>query len=67
MPEPLSGSALALVILAFVAGMAVPFAFGMERLNGFGRWLASKIPYEPPPGEGEEKAMEEASQKGGDE
>lgn len=41
-------SILPVVLLAFVAGMCVPFRFGIERLRGFGRATLGKLPYEPP-------------------
>jgi len=39
---------IALVVLAFTAGMCVPFRYGIERLRGFGRAVVSKLPYKPP-------------------
>lgn len=59
--DPLSGTVLAIVALSLIAGMAVPFTYGMERLNGFGRWMADKLPYTPPPGKDEGEAMEAAT------
>ncbi|WP_439028413.1 hypothetical protein [Haloarchaeobius sp. DT45] len=35
-------------LLAFVAGLMVPFEYAMGRLRGFGRHLLSKLPYHPP-------------------
>lgn len=54
------------LVVGFMGGLWVPAKFGMERLEGFGRWAALKIPYEPPPGKSEEEAMEEAHDGGGD-
>lgn len=51
---------LSLVVLAFAAGATVPAYYAEERLRGFGRKLASRLPYEPPPGMSEEEAMREA-------
>jgi hypothetical protein len=42
--------------------MAVPTRYGFERLAGFGRYVAAKLPYEPPPGESEQEAMEQATE-----
>ena len=39
---------LAVVAVAFIGGMCVPFKYGIERLRGFGRALFSKLPYKPP-------------------
>ena len=39
---------IALVVLAFTAGLCVPFRYGIERLRGFGRAVVSKLPYKPP-------------------
>ncbi|WP_435362746.1 hypothetical protein [Haloarchaeobius sp. DYHT-AS-18] len=36
------------LLLAFVAGLFVPFGFAMERLRGFGRHIVAKLPYRPP-------------------
>jgi len=51
---------LSLVVLAFAAGATVPAYYAEERLRGFGRKLASRLPYEPPPGMSEKEAMREA-------
>ncbi|GGM26844.1 hypothetical protein [Haloarcula argentinensis] len=47
-------------MLWFIAGMAVPTRYGMERIEGFGRFYASKLPYKPEPGMDEETAMQQA-------
>ena len=60
-----SSSLLGVALLAFLAGMAVPTRYGLERFAGFGRWFAGKLPYEPQPGKNEEEAMEEAVDEGG--
>jgi hypothetical protein len=58
-----SASVVALVLLAFIAGLALPFRFALERLRGFGRWFVSKLPYRPPPGQDEQDALEEATEE----
>lgn len=35
---------VAVGIVAFVGGMAVPFRYGMERIRGFGRYVANRLP-----------------------
>jgi hypothetical protein len=52
---------LGVVLLAFLAGMAVPTRYGLERFAGFGRWFAGKLPYKAPPGTDAETAMVEAT------
>lgn len=47
-----------LVALAFVAGMCVPFEYGIERLRGFGRAALSKLPYKPPTDETQQETNE---------
>lgn len=47
-------------ILCLLAGMTVPTRYGIERVEGFGRCVASKLPYRPPPGKDAEQAMQEA-------
>ncbi|WP_435348994.1 hypothetical protein [Haloarchaeobius sp. HRN-SO-5] len=51
------------IVLAFIAGATVPTYYAQERLRGFGRVMASKLPYEPPPGKSEQEALEEAAAK----
>ncbi|WP_254272179.1 hypothetical protein [Haloarcula marina] len=58
-PTP-DAQSLALAVLCLVAGMAVPTRYGMERIEGFGRWVASKLPYKAPPGKESEQAMADA-------
>lgn len=53
---------LAAVILAFIAGATVPTYYATERIRGFGRKVASKLPYQPPPGKDTEEAMIEAAE-----
>jgi len=48
-------------ILGFVAGMTIPLRYGMERLNGFARWVVSKLPYKAPPGKTADEALEQAT------
>ena len=60
---PVEGATVALVVVAFLAGMTVPTGFGIERLNGFGRAVFSKLPYQPPPGMQEEEAMARAVER----
>lgn len=47
----------ALVAVTFVAGIAVPFHYGIKRFRSFGRAILSKLPYQPPPGMDVEAAM----------
>jgi len=56
-PDP---QTLALALVCFIAGMTVPTRYGIERVEGFGRAIASKLPYQAPPGRDEETAMQEA-------
>ena len=60
-----ASSLLGVALLAFLAGMAVPTRYGLERFAGFGRWFASKLPYKPRPGKNEDDAMKEAVDEGG--
>jgi hypothetical protein len=53
------------VIIGFLAGVAVPTHYGLERLAGLGRWIAAKLPYRPPPGQTQTEALREASKKDG--
>lgn len=39
---------LGVLVATFMAGLCVPYGFGIERLRGFGRWMLMKLPYEPP-------------------
>ena len=48
---------LAYSLLAFLGGMSVPTRYGMERVEGFGRWVAAKLPFKPRPGTDEETSM----------
>ncbi|WP_256402414.1 hypothetical protein [Halorubrum salinum] len=52
----------AAVLIAYMAGAATPGGYAMERINGFGRVVASKLPYQPPPGMEETEALEAASE-----
>lgn len=47
-------------LLFFVAGLAVPTRYGVERIEGFGRFAAAKLPYKAPPGKEPEQALSEA-------
>lgn len=66
---------VALAVVCILAGMTVPTSYGLERLNGFGRFVVSKLPYKAPPGREETDAMqhavgiedETASETGGEE
>jgi len=53
-------------LLMFLGGMSVPTRYGMERVEGFGRAVASKLPYQPPPGQDEQQAMADAVDGGGE-
>ena len=59
-----SAAVVGAVLLAFIAGLALPFRFELKRLCGFGRWFASKLSYRPPPGEDEQQALEDATEEG---
>jgi hypothetical protein len=52
---------IAVAIICYIGGMFTPGRFAGERLEGFGRAVASKLPYRPPPGKDEETAMKEAT------
>lgn len=66
LPSPPPADLLAVGLLAFIAGMTVPTAYAIERLNGFGRWVASWPPYQPPPGMDEGEAMQAAVEEDDD-
>ncbi|MUV87834.1 hypothetical protein GJ631_15055 [Natronomonas sp. CBA1123] len=57
-----STGTLALVVLAFLAGATAPTYYAQERLRGFGRAVASRLPYKPPAGMETGEAMEAATQ-----
>ncbi|GGN97621.1 hypothetical protein [Haloarcula pellucida] len=58
-PTP-EAQTLAMAVLFFLGGMAVPTKYGIERVEGFGRWVAVKFPYQSPPGQDEQQAMKRA-------
>jgi len=58
-PVP-DGQTLGAFILAFLGGMAVPTRYGLLRLRGFGRMMASKIPAKPPAGVDREEWLQRA-------
>lgn len=58
-----STGTLAAIVLAFLAGATAPTYYAQERLRGFGRAVALRLPYRPPPGMEEQEAMEAASEK----
>lgn len=63
MVEPPSLGSMEILIaflFGYLAGLAVPTRYGLERLSGFGRRAVSKLPYEPPPGKEEEEALADA-------
>jgi hypothetical protein len=63
LPDP---QTLALALVCLLAGMTVPTGYGLERLNGFGRAIVSKLPYKAPPGQEAAEAMQQAAdQQGG--
>ncbi|EMA57167.1 hypothetical protein [Halorubrum lipolyticum] len=62
-----NATTLAMVMLAYLAGAMTPVYFAQERMRGFGRALASRLPYEPPPGVEEGEAMEAATDEAADE
>lgn len=51
---------VALAVVCILAGMTVPTRYGVERLEGFGRSIVSKLPYRPPPGQDATEAMRAA-------
>jgi len=55
---------IAVALVFYLAGAVTPWYFMQERLRGFGRWVASKIPYSPPPGEDTGAAMQDAVEAG---
>jgi len=55
-PTP-EAQTLAYCLISGLAGLAVPTRYGMERIEGFGRLAASKLPYMAPAGVDEETAM----------
>jgi hypothetical protein len=64
LPSPPPVEYIALALLFYIGGLVTPWYYAQERMRGFGRWLAAKIPYEPPPGEESGKAMERAVEAG---
>jgi|GEM_PF-1589179 hypothetical protein len=58
---PTSGT-LAAVVLAFLAGATAPTYYAQERLRGFGRAVASRLPYKPPAGMETGEAMQAATE-----
>ena len=58
-----STGTLALVVLAFLAGATAPTYYAQERLRGFGRAVASRLPYKPPAGMETGEAMEAATEQ----
>jgi len=58
---PPEAARLAVVsFLSFLAGSTVPTYYAQERMRGFGRRMANTLPYEPPPGQSEEEALQDA-------
>jgi len=58
LPQP---ATVALAVVCILAGMTVPTRYGVERLEGFGRFVVAKLPYKSPPGMEEQKAMQKAT------
>jgi len=58
LPQP---ATVALAVVCILAGMTVPTRYGVERLEGFGRFVVSKLPYRSPPGVDEQEAMQQAT------
>ena len=54
-------AAFAAVLIAYIAGTFTPGKYAGERLQGFGRAVAAKLPYRPPPGQDESEAMQDAT------
>lgn len=55
---------LATAVVFYISGAVTPFYYTMERLRGFGRWIAQRIPYSAPPGEDAGQAMQAAVEAG---
>jgi len=55
---------VAVAIIFYIAGTITPYYYMMERVRGFGRAVAAKLPYRPPPGLSEDEAMKEAVSEG---
>jgi hypothetical protein len=51
---------VAVAVVFFLAGMAVPTAYGIERFQGFGRSVVAQVPYRSPPGMDKEQALQQA-------
>lgn len=47
-------------LLGFLVGLPAPYWYAQERIRGFTRSVLKRIPYEPPPGQHKEEALEEA-------
>ena len=58
-----STGTLELIVLAFLAGATTPTYYAQERLRGFGRAVASRLPYKPPAGMETAEAMEEVTEQ----
>jgi|GEM_PF-4045915 len=54
-------ASLAPLLVAFIAGMCVPFEFGMRRLRGFGMFVLAKLPQYEPDSSSDEPVAEEQS------
>lgn len=54
---------VAVVVVAFLAGATAPTYYAQERLHRFGRFIASRLPYEPPPGVEPGAALEAATEQ----
>lgn len=60
LPQPPDPATVSLAMFFLLVGLAVPTRYGIERVNGFGRAMVSRLPYQPPPGKDEETALQEA-------
>jgi len=58
--DPQIAAVLSFGVVMFVAGMAVPVRYGILRIRGFGRLMASKIPAKPPAGMDREEWLRQA-------
>ncbi|MFT4921059.1 MAG: hypothetical protein ACI8XM_000252 [Haloarculaceae archaeon] len=63
MLESIPVRAVSVVVVAFIAGATAPTYYAQERLRGFGRSVASRLPYKPPAGMDEDEAMLAASEE----
>jgi len=64
LPSPPPVEFISVAVLFYLGGAITPYWYMQERLRGFGRWMGSKVPYEPPPGEESGEALKQAVEAG---